>query len=911
MTAELQTMTPQDFISRWKDTDFGEQQGAQSFFNDLCGLVGHTTPTAFGDREVFTFEKQVPGGGKADAYFDGHFVWEFKSSDNQLDQAITQAVGYARHLKNPPLIVVSSFETIRIETNFQGMELVRHDIMLSDLVQADKIELLRKVFHNPDTLRPDRSVADVTKETAELFSRIVADMEGHVEDQEALARHLNRIIFCLYAEDSGLLPEGLFTSILYQNRERPDQSNRSIADLFEKMAGGGTFGPHQIAYFNGDLFRADTPIELSTVAMQRLGDAVKDNWRSIEPSIFGTLFERALDASKRAQTGAHYTSADDIELVVEPVVMTPLRREWETARREINALLDEEHPDVARERLEAFRRRLASVKVLDPACGSGNFLYIALRSLLDLEREVIDFAAVQGWHGLTPKVQPDQMLGLEINHYAAELARTALWIGYIQWHQANGFPYTQWPILTPLATIRQTDAILDLSDPDNPTEPEWPAAEFIVGNPPFLGGKLLRTGLNDEYVDAMFEQYDGKVPAEADLVCYWFDKAQRAITAGTVNRAGLLATQGIRGGANRRVLQRIKESGDIFMAWSDHPWVLEGAAVHTSIVAFDDGSESERELDGQSVPAINANLTVGVDLTAAKRLKANLGIAFMGDTKGGPFDIPDELARKMFSSPNPHGRSSEEVVRSWVNGRDITGRRRGMWIIDFGDMSLEQAALYEAPFEYVNCNVRPQREKSKSTIANWWLHERPRPDMRKALQGINRYIATPRVSKHRLFAWMGSETLSDSAIITFARDDDYTFGVLHSRFHELWARGLGTQLREVESGFRYTPTTCFETFPFPRPTEEQREAIGAAAAELNELREGWLNPQGIGAAELKRRTLTSLYNKRKTWLVNAHVRLDAAVADAYGWPADLADGETLERLLELNLERAEVERDSE
>ena len=253
------------------------------------------------------------------------------------------------------------------------------------------------------------------------------------------------------------------------------------------MAGGGTFGAHQIAYFNGDLFRADTPIELNTVAMQRLGDAVKDNWRSIEPSIFGTLFERALDTSKRAQTGAHYTGADDIELVVEPVVMTPLRREWEEARQEVNDLLDEEDSDGARERLEAFRERLASVKVLDPACGSGNFLYIALRSLLDLEREVIDFAAVQGWHGLTPAVRPDQMLGLEINHYAAELARTALWIGYIQWHHANGFPYTQRPILTPLDTIRQTDAVLDLSDPEHPAEPEWPAAEFIVGNPPFLG----------------------------------------------------------------------------------------------------------------------------------------------------------------------------------------------------------------------------------------------------------------------------------------------------------------------------------------------------------------------------------------------------------------------------------------
>jgi len=432
----------------------------------------------------------------------------------------------------------------------------------------------------------------------------------------------------------------------------------------------------------------------------------------------------------------------------------------------------------------------------------------------------------------------------------------------------------------------------------------WPAAEFIVGNPPFLGGKLLRTGLNDGYVEALFKQYHGKVPAEADLVCYWFDKTQREIEIGTTKRAGLLATQGIRGGANRKVLQRIKETGDIFMAWSDHPWVLEGAAVHISIVGFDDGTELERALDGQPVTAINSNLTVGVDLMVAKRLAENLGIAFMGDTKGGPFDIPDELAQEMLSSPNPHGKGNEDVVRPWVNGRDITNRSRGMWIVDFEDMPIDQAALYESPFEYVNTHVRPMRERSRSTIASWWLHERPRPEMRTALAGIHRYIVTPRVSKHRLFSWIGSDTLSDSAIITFAKDDDYTFGVLHSRFHELRALAMGTQL---ETRPRYTPTTCFETFPFPQPADEQREAIGAAAAELNRLREGWLNPKGVTAAQRRRRTLTNLYNDRPTWLENIHARLDAAVADAYGWATDLPDAEILERLLMLNLKRAAAE----
>ena len=818
MRPQLPTMTPQEFIARWRDAGFGERQGAQSFFNDLCGLVGHTTPAGYGDPEAFTFEKRVPGGF-ADAYFEEHFGWEFKGQDAQLDDAFDQLLRYQVHLKTPPLLIVSSFQTIRIQTNFPGMETARYDLGIRELEQPERLGLVRDVFFAPHRFRERlRSVDAVTRETAAVFQSIVVDMEARNEDPERLARYLNQLVFCLYSEDAGLLPEGLFTRVVAQHYRDPATFDRAIRSLFAQMATGGFSGADEIPHFNGDLFKSidqgpvDT-VELSTAALQRLGEACERNWRDIEPSIFGTLFERALDASKRAQTGAHYTGADDIELVVEPVVMTPLRREWEETRAAIEKLLDAEQnantvvatapsPGFdpltalatalrtrAQEEMEAFRQRLASVRVLDPACGSGNFLYIALRLLLDLEREVIDFAAVQGWHGLTPTVQPNQMLGLEKNHYAAELARTALWIGYIQWHQANGFSYTQRPILTPLDTIRQTDAILDLTDPEHPAEPEWPAAEFIVGNPPFLGGKLLRTGLSDEYVDALFEKYDGKVPPEADLVCYWFDKAGRAIATDKTNRAGLLATQGIRGGANRRVLQRIKETGDIFMAWSDHPWVLEGAAVHISIVGFDDGSQAQRELNGQSVDTINANLTGGADLTRALKLQTNLNTAFQGPVKVGDFDIPSTLAHEMISSPNPNNESNLAVMSPWVNGKDITARTRGMWIIDFGTMSREQAALYVAPFEYVNAHVRPMRvgNRDHQRRTFWWRLGRSGKDLRSAVESLERFIVTPRVSKHRVFVWVSPDTLPDSAVVAIASDDDYTFGVLHSRFHELWA----------------------------------------------------------------------------------------------------------------------------
>ena len=280
----------------------------------------------------------------------------------------------------------------------------------------------------------------------------------------------------------------------------------------------------------------------------------------------------------------------------------------------------------------------------------------------------------------------------------------------------------------------------------------------------------------------------------------------------------------------------------------------------------------------------------------------------MGATKVGPFDISQEIAKEMLHLPNPHGKPNSDVVKRWLNGRDINQRSRNMWIIDFGvDMTEAEAALYESPFEYVVAKVKPDRVKNRrSRYAElWWIHAEARPGMRRALTGLSRYIGTTMVSKHRMFSYIDGSVLPDATVIVFARDDDFFFGVLHSRIHETWARAMGTQLREAESGIRYTPTTCFETFPFPEPDAAQREAIAEAARKLNELREGWLNPPDATDTDLKKRTLTNLYNQRPTWLDNAHATLDAAVAAAYGWPADLTDAEILERLLALNLQRSE------
>jgi hypothetical protein len=324
------------------------------------------------------------------------------------------------------------------------------------------------------------------------------------------------------------------------------------------------------------------------------------------------------------------------------------------------------------------------------------------------------------------------------------------------------------------------------------------------------------------------------------------------------------------------------------------------------MVCFDNGAETVRMLDGAPVDAIYANLAGDVDLTEARVLSENTGIAFMGDTKGGPFELPPDTAQTMLSTTgNPNGRPNSDVVRSWANGLDISRRPRGYHIIDFGvDMPEEDAALYEAPFEYVKEHVKPKRETGRSTRSEWWLHERPRVDMRLALIGLPRYLVTTRHVKHIIFTWLDRATLPDSALIAFAHDGDYFFGVLHSRTHEVWARRMGSQLREAESGFRYTPTTCFETFPFPEPSKDHRAEISEAARHLDELRRNWLDPEGASEAELRKRTLTNLYNQRPTWLENAHARLDKAVFAAYGWSHDLSDEEVLQNLVALNLQRS-------
>jgi hypothetical protein len=961
-------LTPQDFVSKWKRAEARERQSVQEHFIDLCTLVGHETPMQSDPTGArFAFEMgaaRTSGGlGWADVAKLGYFGWEYKGKDSDLDKAYEQLLRYRDALKNPPLLIVSDINRIIIRTNYTNLATRTITLTLDDLLTAEGLNILKAVFFHPEELKPRKTVESVTQEAARQFSALANALRKYGEEPQAVAHFLIRLLFCLFAEDIGLLPEKLFPRLLEQTRHNSKDFAEVLRQLFRAMNTGGYFGADRILHFNGGLFDDDRVLQLDSDAMDIIGQIDGLDWGAIQPSIFGTLFERGLDPSKRSQLGAHYTGEDDILLIVEPVLMAPLRREWEKIQETVRSEKEEERTATGKRKkdlqkkiqdtLLAFADRIAAVKVLDPACGSGNFLYVALRLLLDLQNEVLNFSDEMGAGRPYITVTPGQLYGIEANEYAHELAQMTIQIGYIQWLRDNGYGFPTEPILRQMKNIQNMDAVLARPDRSQPTsgqvsdtrgdlsglslEPEWPAVDVILGNPPFLGGNKIRAELGDDYVNALFKLYEGRVPAFADLVCYWFEKTRAMLEAGKVKRVGLLATQGIRGGANRKVLERIKESGDIFWAYSDRNWILNGATVHVSMIGFDNGDEKVRSLDDRVVDEIHSDLTASANLTQAKQITENKNICFMGPSAKGPFDIDDNLAHIMLMTKgNPNGKPNSDVVKRVASAIDLVQDQRNKWTIDFGLMDKVEAAGYEMPFEYAKKNVYPIRSKNRRAAyaQKWWQYAEARPGMRAALVNKKRFISTPGVSKHRIFVWMETNVLCNQGTLVFARDDDYFFGILHSKLHELWARATGTQLREAESGFRYTPTSTFETFPFPwapgqEPTDDPRvQAIAQAAQELVEQRERWLAPSALtgpspkyadgessrqtdnaylgedGRGQGSKRTLTNLYNQRPTWLELAHQKLDRAVFAAYGWKSDLSDEEILEKLLALNLARS-------
>lgn len=956
-------MTPHEFITKWKAADLKERAACQEHFLDLCRLLGEPTPAeADPTGSWYTFEKGVSkdtgGQGFADVWRKGFFGWEYKGKRKDLKAAYVQLCQYRESLNNPPLLVVCDLNRFEIHTNFTGTIKDVHAFDLDGLADPLNLNKLRLCFTDPDKLKPGRTQAQVTKEVADKFVQIADGIRARGVAGDDAAHFLMKLMFCMFAEDIDLLPENLFLDTIRNTKWEPKKLSQMLANLFAAMAEkDGSFGPHSIPWVNGGLFADAKVIDLTPTEIRLLAECAALDWANIEPSIFGTLFECVLNPDKRSQLGAHYTSREDIETLIVPVMVAPLRKEWETARAAADKLAEKAKGKkkgnaewrAFSNKVNEFLKRLDSVTILDPACGSGNFLYVAIRQLLDLEKEVLTYAASRDGQQRFPGVRPTQLRGIELNTYARELAQAVIWIGYLQWMRENGFVAPNEPVLDAMDNIENRDAVLDRTDPVHPKEPDWPDAEFIVGNPPFLGNKLMRSRLGDEYVTDLWALYGKRIPAMSDLVSYWFEKARAMIEAGTAKRAGLIATTGVKQVAGRRALERICESGRIFFAESDRDWVLDGASVRIIMAGFEGKAcDSQPVLDGQSVSAINPDLTTGMDATSAGRLAVNMGLAFMGTTKVGAFDIELPDVHKQLDKPNPHGKPNSDVLRPWVNGSDIVRNPSNRWIIDFGAyMSSGDASLYELPFTHLETYVKQERQQNGriSYRDKWWIHGEARPAFRAAVAKLTRYIGTARVAKHRIFVWLDTVVLPDSKVIAIAFDDDFRFGVLHSRVHQLWTlkqcgwHGVGNDAT-------YNPNTCFLTFPFPTPTDAQKEAIAAAAKKLDDLRANWCNPpewvrqellefpgsidgpwkrfvtdpdaRGIGtvryprlvpkdsksAGELKKRTLTNLYNEKPTWLTNAHAALDAAVFAAYGWPVGLSDDDLLAKLLELNLSRA-------
>lgn len=994
-------MTPQEFINKWSAADLTERAAAQEHFLDLCRLLEEKTPAqADPVGEQYAFEKGAMktggGSGWADVWKKGHFAWEYKRDRANLDKAFEQLQRYAVALENPPLLIVADTKRFRIHTNWTNTVQEVHELELEELLDGERRQILKHAFESPERLKPRKTRQDLTEEVAARFVEIARQLREDGHDAQSVAHFINRLVFCMFAEDVNLLPSMMFTRMLETSLGEPDRFEELSSTLFSAMRNGGPVGFEKVEWFNGGLFDDDSTLPLKAEDIRRTLQVARMNWSNIEPSIMGTLFERGLDPDKRSQLGAHYTDSDKIMLIINPVIVEPLTRDWADTRGKIEALVDQREkydgemqaireeaqrlvkisPNEAkaqeperRKRITALRsrstraqnaaaelrddflERLRNFRVLDPACGSGNFLYLALLALKDLEHKANLDSEALGIPRRPPRVGPECLQGIEINAFAAELARVSVWIGEIQWMRTNGFSAARNPILKPLGTIECRDALLN---PDG-TEAEWPEADVIVGNPPFLGGKSMKSTLGDENTEILRSVFKGRLAAFSDLVCYWFEKSRAMIAEHRTQRCGLVATKAIAKNVNLPVLVQLCANAKIFNAWQNEPWVVDGAAVRVSLVCFgsDSASPSHVCLDGESVERINPNLTSGLDTTGVARLAENASSVFIGIQQSGPLVVDRATAEQWLLSPaNPNGRHNSEILSAYVSTEDVVGRPTEEFLIDF-PVGLDEvsASAFEKPFEYLRtAQYDPHRNRNfvsfpeyristPSQNSHWWEPHRPRTKLRRVLRTVENYLATAETTEHRVFRFFPSSSIPDKSLYAFPVADFVGFGILQSYIHECWCTYFGNRIGAGNQR-RYNASFVYLTFPFPEgltpeisaadyADDPRAQAVAKAAKRLNELRENWLNPEETiqrvpevvegytdrivpkhekAAAILKKRTLTNLYNERPAWLDHAHKALDEAVATAYGWPSDLSDEDILVRLFHLNQDRAAAEK---
>ncbi|MDF7826413.1 hypothetical protein P4B35_20455 [Pontiellaceae bacterium B12227] len=1017
------------FIERWENSGAAERANCQSFLSELCVLLDvpppePTTPDIHLNAYVFERDVTFTHGdgststGRIDLYKRGAFVLEAKQGSNDWksadplepakklkkgtakrgtgawDDAMLRARGqaeqYIRALpteegRPPFLVVVDVGHSIELYSEFSctGGTYIpfpapgSHRIFLRDLERPDIRERLRQLWQNPHELDPSRRSARVTREIADHLAALAVSLETAGQPAEQTAAFLMRCLFTMFAEDVGLLTRNSFTHLLESLVDTPEHFVPMVEELWQKMDTGGfsTTLRTNILQFNGGLFAENSALPLTKNQLLLLVEAAKADWRDVEPAIFGTLLERALDPVERHKLGAHYTPRAYVERLVLQTVINPVRAEWEAVGIAAANLAGQGEMKKAVSEVRKFHRTLCHIRVLDPACGTGNFLYVVLEHLKRIEGEIFDtlftFGEGQGSLDMAGEtVDPHQLLGLEINPRAAAIAELVLWIGALQWHFRNrGNVQPAQPIIRNFHNIECRDALIEYDAkeavpgathwdgrttkphpvtgkevPDetaripvytysNPRKTEWPQADYVIGNPPFIGARRIRMALGDKYLEALRSQYP-EVPENCDFVLNWWHIAAEKARSNEIKRFGFITTNTITQSFARKLLTKhmqAKKPVSLVFAIPDHPWVQseDGAAVRIAMTAGMGGTHegdlhtvvSEDQIVGDS-PEIETtvrhgmiapDLSIGTNIAYIKELKANEGMSCVGYQLSGKGFILDSLSKV----PS----EEQSVVLTLITARDITDNRPLRRVIDFsGYQESDLPVGFPFSYQWILDRVLPERKTNnrKSVREKWWLYGEQRSTFRPAIAGLEKMVVTPLTSKHRMFISCDSKSICDSTTVVFSLEDSFHLGVLSSRVHVCWAMAAGGTLEDRP---RYNKTRCFETFPFPEATEEQKAKIRALGEQLDAHRKRQqtehpgLTMTGMYNVLTKLRSGEALTAKEKTIheqglvsvLKQIHDELDAAVAAAYGWPADLADAEILERLVALNTARAAEE----
>ncbi len=977
--------------ARWADVPAGERANAQLYLAQLTAALGVESPRPRGSGYEFEYPvKVVSRDGREstnfiDLYREGCFVLEAKdmdgegSDDARLRRAFGQALSYANAVPGGPppyLIVLDVGRTLllwdRWEGSFGGFNLAQRIHLPTLADRPEDIALLRDVWMRPHARDPRARAAAVTREVAARLAELSTSLESRGHEPEQVARFLMRCVFTMFAEDVGLLPESLFQKALHAFLDEPEEFAAATRELWDAMDRGSRFGLRKLLRFNGHFFADQTALPLTRDDLLVLYQAAKADWRDVEPTIFGTLLTRALDPAERHRLGAEYTPREYVERLVRQTVEEPLRERWAPVQAEVLRLTERgRRKDIneALGHLRDFHQSLRELRFLDPACGSGNFLYVTLHTVKRLELEVIrEIERITGQPELAvEEVGPWQFHGIEVKPWAREIAELTLWIGYHQFWSANhGGVQPPEPVLRDTGTLELRDAVLawdeivhrpekDRPDPtpriEHPVtgklvpdpeaklkymeyvgarQAEWPQADFIVGNPPYMGRGRQREAFGDGYVDALRDVYDD-VPDNADFVMHWWHRAAGEIAEGRAQCAGLITTNTIAQRHNREVMEKaLLEEVRITWAVADHPWVDESgsAAVRVAMTVLSKNavSATKVEVDADAkvvrettVPRLNSDLTAYADVAKAvgTPLVANRGLSSQGFTLvGSGFRLEPEEGERLLEFPN-----HEAIVRPIVNGRDLVAKPRGIYTIDFGLRTEDEARNFPVLYDLVRTRVKPARRANndRSTRERWWRFGRNREELRTALYELERYMVTVETAKHRTFQFLPVTTATEHSVVCIALEDAFYLGVLSSTIHFRWALSAGGTLEDRP---RYQKALTFDPFPFPDPPPELRARIGDLAERLDAHRKDAL-------ARDERVTMTGMYNvleklrsgesltKREREvheiaacgiLRDLHDELDRLVAEAYGWPWPMSKEEILERLVALHAERVDEEK---